>query len=166
VTVTIAVAFGDPIEGPVPPERVVEIAAAMSAAGAHEIALGDTIGVAVPSAVRTLLGSLTERLPGTPLRCHFHNTRNTGYANAFAAVEAGADTLDGSVGGFGGSPFSPGAGGNVATEDLVLMLERDGISTGIDGSAMAETGIWLAGMLGHEGPKAMAGQATAWPPAT
>jgi hydroxymethylglutaryl-CoA lyase len=166
VTVTIAVAYGDPVEGPVPPERVVDIAAAWAAAGAHEIALGDTIGVAVPSAVRTLLAGLASRLPGTPIRCHFHNTRNTGYANAFAAIEGGVTTLDGSVGGFGGSPFSPGAGGNVATEDLALMLERDGIGTGIDAGAMAATGIWLAGVLGHDAPKSMAGLAAPWPPAT
>ncbi len=166
VTVTIAVAYGDPVEGPVPPERVMDLAAAMTAAGAHEIALGDTIGVAVPSTVRALLAGLGERLPGTPIRCHFHNTRNTGYANAFAAVDAGCPTLDASVGGYGGSPFSPGAGGNVATEDLVAMLERDGVATGIDAAEMTATGTWLAGLLDHDGPQAMTGRAGAWPPAS
>ena len=164
VTVTIAVAFGDPIDGTVPPERVVDIAAAMAAAGAVEIALGDTIGVAVPPAVERLVTALRGALPGTGIRCHFHNTRNAGYANAFAAMSAGCSALDAAVGGFGGSPFSPGAGGNVATEDLTSILRRSGIDTGIDPERAAEIGAWLATQLGHDSPPAMTGRAAAWPP--
>ena len=164
VTVTIAVAFGDPIDGTVSPERVVDIAAAMAAAGAVEIALGDTIGVAVPPAVDRLVTAVRRALPATGIRCHFHNTRNAGYANAFAAMSAGCSALDAAVGGFGGSPFSPGAGGNVATEDLTAMLRRAGIDTAIDPERAAEIGAWLAAQLGHDSPPAMTGRAAAWPP--
>lgn len=163
-TVTISVAWGDPIEGPVAPQRVAAIAARMGEAGANEIALGDTIGVAVPTSVRELIGAVRAATPGVAVRCHFHNTRNTGYANAVAAVEAGADALDTAVGGYGGSPFSPGAGGNVATEDLCGMLEAMGWSTGVDVAATAETGAWLSGLLGDEAPPSMLGRAAPWPP--
>lgn len=163
VSVTISVAFGDPIDGPVPPERVAGIARDLSEAGVDEIALGDTIGVAVPGEVARLLAMVTAAAPHTRTRCHFHNTRNTGYANALAAVAAGVQALDASVGGFGGSPFSPGAGGNVATEDLTWMLHRSGMETGLDPDRLAETGQWLAEQLGYEGSKAMHSRAAGWP---
>jgi hydroxymethylglutaryl-CoA lyase len=163
VSVTISVAFGDPIEGAVAPERVASIAGEMAAAGADEIALGDTIGVAVPGDVETVLDQVRPAAPGLLTRCHFHNTRNTGYANAFAALAAGVDALDASVGGFGGSPFSPQAGGNVATEDLAWMLARAGIETALDLDALTETGTWLAQQLGHETPQSMASRVSDWP---
>ena len=164
VSVTISVAWGDPVDGEVPPGRVAEIAGALAAAGAEEIALGDTIGVAVPPTVRDLVEQVREAAPTAKVRCHFHNTRNTGYANALAAMAAGADALDAAVGGFGGSPFSPDAAGNIATEDLTWMLHRMGHDTGIDQEAMAETAQWLAGHLGHDVTAGMAGRATPWPP--
>ena len=162
-SVTISVAFGDPVEGRVEPERVATIAGDMATAGADEIALGDTIGVAVPADVALVLDLVRAAAPGVPVRCHFHNTRNTGYANAFAALAAGVDALDASVGGFGGSPFSPGAGGNIATEDLAWMLERSGLETGLDLAALTETGKWLAQELGHDAPPAMASRSRDWP---
>jgi hydroxymethylglutaryl-CoA lyase len=139
------------------------IAGDMAAAGADEIALGDTIGVAVPGDVETVLDQVRPAAPGLLTRCHFHNTRNTGYANAFAALAAGVDALDASVGGFGGSPFSPQAGGNVATEDLAWMLARAGIETALDLDALTETGTWLAQQLGHETPQSMASRVSDWP---
>lgn len=163
-SVTISVAFGDPVEGEVPPARVAGIAAAMAEAGSHEIALGDTIGVADPQSVRQTLDAVGEAAPDLPIRCHFHNTRSAGYANAMAALDAGARTLDGAVGGFGGSPFSPGAGGNIATEDLTALLDRMGIVTGMDPMMLAATGVWLARQLGHDEPPAMLGRVPAWPP--
>lgn len=164
-SVTISVAFGDPVEGRIPPERVADLAARMAAAGADEIALGDTIGVGVPSRVTHLLDLVRAAAPGARLRCHFHNTRNTGYANAIAALSFGVDALDSSIGGYGGSPFSPGAGGNLATEDLTAMLSEMGIGHGIDPAAAARAGSWLAGLLGHDEPPAMLGRALEWPPA-
>lgn len=163
VSVTIAVAFGDPVDGRVPPERVVALAAACAAAGAGEIALGDTIGVGNPVMVEHLVPAVAAAAPDAAVRCHFHNTRNAGYANAVAAARAGAQTLDAAVGGFGGSPFSPGAGGNVATEDLTALLHGMGLATGIDPVQAASTGAWLANQLGHDRPPAMLGRATAFP---
>jgi hydroxymethylglutaryl-CoA lyase len=164
-SVTISVAFGDPVEGVVPSPRVADIARAMAAAGADEIALGDTIGVADPRSVRVVIDAVGDAAPELPIRCHFHNTRNAGYANAVAALDAGAAVLDAAVGGYGGSPFSPGAGGNIASEDLVGLLERMGTPTGIDAAHLAATGVWLAGELGHEAPPAMLGRVPEWPPA-
>ncbi len=163
-SVTISVAFGDPIDGEVPPRRIADLAARFAEAGAGEIALGDTIGVAAPSDVTEVLAEVRRAADGVAIRCHFHNTRNRGYANAVAAIDAGVDALDSSVGGFGGSPFSPGAGGNIATEDLVAMLDRMGHATGVDAARAAETGVWLAGELGHESAPAMLGRAAQWPP--
>ncbi len=162
VSVTIAVAFGDPVEGAVPMARVVELAAGFAAAGAGEIALGDTIGVANPVGVESLVPAVAAAA-GVAVRCHFHNTRNAGYANAVAAVRSGAASLDAAVGGYGGSPFSPGAGGNVATEDLVALLRGMGIETGIDPALAAATGTWLAGQLGHDHPPAMLARAAPFP---
>jgi hydroxymethylglutaryl-CoA lyase len=163
VTVTITVAFRDPVEGRVPIERVADIAQRMAEAGADEIALGDTIGAGVPTTVRHVLDAVATAVGETPLRCHFHNTRNTGYANAVAALDFGVATLDSAVGGYGGSPFSPGAGGNLATEDLTAMLTEMGVTHGIDTGAMAETGLWLAEKLGDEHPPAMLSRAAGWP---
>jgi hydroxymethylglutaryl-CoA lyase len=163
-SVTIAVAFGDPIEGQVPIVRVAGIAGVMAEAGVDEIALGDTIGVADPNSVRSAIAAVAEAVPGVPIRCHFHNTRNTGYVNAVAAVEAGVAALDSAVGGYGGSPFSPGAGGNVASEDLSSLLHQTGVETGLDPVMLAATGVWLARRLGHEAPPAMLGRVVPWPP--
>jgi hydroxymethylglutaryl-CoA lyase len=163
VSVTISVAFGDPIDGPVPADRVAGIAQTLGEAGVDEIALGDTIGVAVPFDVGRLVAMVAAAAPGVRTRCHFHNTRNTGYANAFAAVTAGVHALDASIGGFGGSPFSPGAGGNIATEDLTWMLERSGMATGLDRERLTEIGQWLAKRLGHESPQSMLAKAGRWP---
>jgi len=150
--ITISTAFGCPFEGEVPVERVVGIAERVAAAGPVEIALADTIGVAVPTQVRELIGRVRERLPAMALRCHFHNTRNTGLANAYAAVEAGVATLDASIGGIGGCPFAPAATGNIPTEDLVYLLERMGVRTGIDLERLIDTGRWLEAQLGRTVP--------------
>jgi len=153
-SVTISVAFGDPYDGPVTPGRVAHIAARAVAAGAQEIALGDTIGVAVPPTVETVVAAVTDAAAGVPIRCHFHDTRRTGLANVYAALRSGVTVLDTSVGGIGGSPFAPKAGGNVATEDAVAFLERLGIATGIDLDATIAVGRWLADRLGHDVPAA------------
>ena len=154
-TVTISCSFGCPFEGRVDPGVVAELAARF--AGSAEVVLADTIGVAVPSAVR----SLVER--SRPDGFHGHNTRNTGYANCLAALDAGAHVLDASVGGLGGCPFSPRATGNVATEDLVYLLEGEGVATGIDLDALVGVSQWLEGVLGRtlEGYVYRAGS---WPP--
>jgi hydroxymethylglutaryl-CoA lyase len=150
--VTISAAFGCPFEGEVPLERVLEIARRVAEANPHEIAFADTIGVAVPAQVTELLTRAREALPSMPLRCHFHNTRNTGIANAYAAVTAGASALDASVGGVGGCPFAPAATGNIATEDLVYMLERSHIETGVSLGALIDTAKWLQEQLGRPVP--------------
>lgn len=150
--VTVSAAFGCPFEGEVAPEKVIEVAMQVAQGAPCEIAIADTIGVGVPSQVTDLLGRLGAALPGMPLRCHFHNTRNTGLANAYAAVEAGAVALDASVGGIGGCPFAPAATGNIPTEDLLYMLQRMGISTGIDLEQTIATGHWLQEQLGRAVP--------------
>jgi hydroxymethylglutaryl-CoA lyase len=153
-SVTISVAFGDPYDGFVAPERVAELAARAAAAGVDEIALGDTIGVAVPPTVRRAVEAVAGAAPRVAIRCHFHDTRRAGLANVYAAVAAGVTIIDTSIGGIGGSPFAPKAGGNVATEDAVAFLERMGIDTGIDLDASIATGHWLAVKLGHDLPAA------------
>jgi len=150
--VTVSAAFGCPFEGEVAPEKVVEVARRVANGNPVEIAIADTIGVGVPSQVTDLLGRLRDALPGMPLRCHFHNTRNTGLANAYAAVEAGASVLDASVGGIGGCPFAPAATGNIPTEDLLYMLERMGVRTGVDLEQTIATGRWLQDRLGRAVP--------------
>jgi hydroxymethylglutaryl-CoA lyase/(R)-citramalyl-CoA lyase len=147
-TVTISVAFGCPFEGPVDPAAVLALAARFR--GADEVVLADTIGVATPRQVRALTTQVAA-LGGT-VGGHFHNTRNTGYANAVAALEAGATVLDASVGGLGGCPFAPRATGNIATEDLVYLLEGDGIETGVDLDALVHVAQWLEELLGRELP--------------
>ena len=146
--VTISVAFGCPFEGEVDEGRVLDLAAEVVAAGTDAILLADTIGVAVPGHVRRLISRVVEL--GIPVGGHFHNTRNTGYANALAALEAGATVLDASVGGLGGCPFAPKATGNVATEDLVYLLHREGIETGIDLEALLGVSRWLEDVLGRQ----------------
>ena len=150
--VTVSAAFGCPFEGEVPVRRVVEIVRRVAEAAPFEIALADTIGVGVPAQVIDLVGRVREAVPGVALRCHFHNTRNTGLANAFAAVQAGVTTLDSSLGGIGGCPFAPAATGNIPTEDLVYMLQRSGYDTGISLAAAIETGKWLQVQLGRPVP--------------
>jgi hydroxymethylglutaryl-CoA lyase/(R)-citramalyl-CoA lyase len=154
ITVTLSVAFGCPFEGPVPPERVLNIVEHLMTVPADEICLADTIGVAVPSQVKELVGG-SMRL-GATVGAHFHNTRNTGYANAVAALEEGAVSLDASVGGAGGCPFAPKATGNIATEDLVYLLRGLGMATGIDLDTLIATSQWLAGQLGKELPGMLA----------
>jgi len=150
--ITLSASFGCPYEGEVPAARVVELARRVAEDQPAEICLADTIGVAVPAQVTELVGYVRGAVPGVPLRCHFHNTRNTGYANALAAIAAGVETLDASIGGIGGCPFAPGATGNIASEDLLYLLERSGWSTGISLAAMIETAQWLEMQLGHKVP--------------
>ena len=151
--VTGSAAFGWPFEGEMPVARVVEVARRCAEAGPFEIALADTIGVGVPAQVTELVSAVRAVIPGaTRLRAHFHNTRNTGLANAWAAVQAGVTTLDASAGGIGGCPFAPAATGNIPTEDLVYMLRRSGIETGIDLDALIATGQWLQETLGRPVP--------------
>jgi hydroxymethylglutaryl-CoA lyase len=149
---TISTAFGCPFEGEVDPARVLAIAERCAAGEPIEIALADTVGVAVPSQVTDLFGRLRQLLPGMPLRAHFHNTRNTGIANAYAAVLAGVGTLDASVGGLGGCPFAPAATGNIPTEDLLYMLDRMGIETGVAIGSLIETGRWVQEQVGRPIP--------------
>ncbi|WP_218566336.1 hydroxymethylglutaryl-CoA lyase [Vallicoccus soli] len=151
-TVTLATAFGCPFEGEVHPDRVADVAA-RAAEGADELCLGDTIGVGVPTQVRDLADAVRGRVgDALPLRWHFHNTRNTGYANAVAALGTGSTVLDASAGGIGGCPFAPAATGNVATEDLAYLLERMGHRTGLDLPALLPTAAFLADRLGHPVP--------------
>lgn len=154
--VTISVAFGCPFEGEVDPGHVAAIAARLATGAPREIALADTIGVAVPSQVADLFRRVAAAAPGVALRAHFHNTRNTGIANAWAALEAGARTLDSSLGGLGGCPFAPGAAGNIATEDLVYMLDRSGVSTGLDLDRLIATSHWLGERMGKSLPSMVA----------
>ena len=143
-TATVSVAFGCPFEGPVDPGHVAEICARLDA---DEIVLADTIGVATPTQVKRLVERVLAG--GGDVGVHLHNTRNTGYANALAALEAGATVLDASVGGLGGCPYAPKATGNIATEDLVYLLEGEGIETGVDLDALVDVSEWLEGLLGH-----------------
>ena len=148
LTLTISVAFGCPFEGEVSEAQVLRIVEAGAEAGVEEIALADTIGVADPWTVRARLEAARRIAPHPAQRAHFHDTRGTGLANAFAAVEAGVDVLDASCGGLGGCPFAPGATGNIATEDLVWMLQRAGYATGINVPAMVEASRWIGGLIG------------------
>jgi (R)-citramalyl-CoA lyase len=150
ITVTISVAFGSPFEGPVAPQRVLDLVERLMAVPPDEICLADTIGVGVPSQVKALVRGARDL--GATVGAHFHNTRNTGYANAVAALEMGAVSLDASVGGAGGCPFAPRATGNIATEDLVYLLRGMGVETGIDLDALIECSRWLGLQLGKEMP--------------
>ena len=159
-SVTLSAAFGCPFEGEVDPARVVDIAARVADAGPDELALADTIGVAVPPQVTDLVARVVDRVGALSLRCHFHNTRNTGFANVVAALDAGVAALDASVGGIGGCPFAPEATGNIATEDLIYLLDRMRIDHGV---SLVETnrvarwvgeqlGLTVPGLLSRAGP--------------
>ena len=150
VSITLSAAFGCPFEGRVEPKVVLGLAERVGAAKPDEIVLADTIGVGVPSQVKALVEGVREF--GSVVGCHLHDTRNTGIANAAAAIEAGATVLDASVGGTGGCPFAPKATGNIATEDLVYLLHGMGHETGIDLDALIECAQWLSGQLGKELP--------------
>ena len=156
-TATIAVAFGCPFEGDVPLERIVSIATRLNAAEPDEVALADTIGCGVPSQVCDAFAALREALgPRVRLRAHFHNTRNTGIANAYAALGCDVATLDASIGGIGGCPFAPKATGNIATEDLVYMLDRMRVAHGVDLERVLTASSWLSGALGKALPSMVA----------
>ena len=161
--VTIAASFGCPFEGEVPEQQVAALAAEAAAMGATEIALADTIGVGDPLAVETRVGLVKAAAPGVSIRCHFHNTRNTGLANAFAAWRSGASTLDTSIGGIGGCPFAPAATGNIPTEDTVYMFERMGVATGYSLPKLLDAAGWLGERLGDRVLPGMLGKAGLFP---
>ena len=148
ISVTVSVAFGCPFDGEVSEEQVTAIVRQAAELGVGEIALADTIGVADPWAVRRRIAAARAAAPDARLRMHFHDTRGTGLANAFASVEAGVDVLDASCGGLGGCPFAPAATGNIATEDLCYMLHRAGFDTGLDVEALIEAGRWIGEKIG------------------
>ena len=147
--VMISAAFGCPYEGEVSMQRILELAEQVLEADPAELGIADSIGVAVPGQVTELLGRVSELAGDLPLRCHFHNTRNTGLANAQAAVDAGVTYLDASIGGIGGCPFAPAATGNIPTDDLLYMLDRSGIDTGVDLAKVIDTSRWLEAELGR-----------------
>lgn len=147
ISVTFSTAFGCPFDGEVSEDQVVSLAREAANAQVAEIALADTIGVADPWTVRRRVEAVRAVTGDIPLRLHFHDTRNTGLANAFAGVEAGVDILDASCGGLGGCPFAPDATGNIGTEDLVYMLERAGFETGYEIGKLIETAKWMSGVL-------------------
>jgi hydroxymethylglutaryl-CoA lyase len=156
VSATVSVAFGCPYEGEVSVDRATDVARRAAATGADEVALADTIGVAVPTDVTARFEALAPLVGPTPLRAHFHNTRNTGLANIVAAVVAGVTTIDASIGGVGGCPFAPGATGNVPTEDVVYLLERMGVDTGLDLAALTGVVPWIEERLGTRVPGLLA----------
>jgi hydroxymethylglutaryl-CoA lyase len=150
--ITISTAFGCPFDGEVDPQRVVDMAKTAAASGPVEIAVADTIGVAGPRDVADLVARVKAAIAPLPVRVHFHNTRNTGLANVWAAVTAGAKTVDASLGGLGGCPFAPRATGNVPTEDVVYMLERSGYHTGLDLNRVIGAAEWLTRNMGRDLP--------------
>ena len=151
-TLTISASFGCPYEGEVSVSRVVDIARRGAGAGAVEIALADSIGAAVPTDVHERLDAVRAVIGDAALRAHFHNTRNTGLANAYAAIESGIDALDASLGGIGGCPFAPNATGNIPTEDLAYLLARMGVATGLDLEALTDIVPWIEAQLGKRVP--------------
>jgi hydroxymethylglutaryl-CoA lyase len=150
--VMISSAFGCPYEGEVPLGRVLDLVSQVMEGEPVELGLADSIGVGVPDQVTEMIAAVRSRAPGVPIRCHFHNTRNTGLANAQAAVVAGVASLDASIGGIGGCPFAPAATGNIPTDDLVYMLDRQGIATGVSLERIIETSQWLQAQLGRGTP--------------
>jgi hydroxymethylglutaryl-CoA lyase len=162
VEVSISASFGDPFEGDVPPERVLEVAERLLEAGVVALSLGDTTGMATPTRVWTVVGLLLDKLAGVPLNLHFHDTRGTALANVLAALELGVTDFDASVGGLGGSPFAPGAAGNVATEDLVHMLEDMGIQTGVDLDRVLEATRLVETLVGHSIPSRVSKAGPRW----
>jgi len=149
VECTISVAFGDPFEGDVPAERVIVLAERLVEVGVAGISLGDTIGVGTPAQVERMVVSFRDRLANVPLNLHFHDTRSTAMANLLAALRAGATEFDASVGGLGGSPFAPGAGGNVATEDLVISMKDLGVETGVHLDRLLHAARLVESLVGH-----------------
>ncbi|MCU0278640.1 MAG: hydroxymethylglutaryl-CoA lyase [Candidatus Nanopelagicales bacterium] len=162
VSVTLSASFGCPYEGEVEVSRLVDVAQQVAAAGIDELAIADTIGVAVPKDVHQRVSAVREAVD-VPLRVHVHNTRNSGYASALAAAEAGVGVLDASLGGIGGCPFAPRATGNIATEDLVYALERSGFDTGLDLDELCRASEWLGQQLGRPTPGLVA-KAGGFPP--
>lgn len=150
--ITIGSAFGCPFEGELPADRTLRMAVAAAESEPREVGLADTIGVASPAEVERLVERVAAAIAPLPVRVHFHNTRNTGLANVWAAVNAGARTVDASLGGLGGCPFAPGATGNVPTEDVVYMLERSGVSTGLDLDRLVEASLWFSKVMGKSLP--------------
>jgi hydroxymethylglutaryl-CoA lyase len=150
--ITIGASFGCPFEGEVLGSHVVDMAKSAAESEPREIALADTIGVAVPAQVADLVGQVREAIAPLPVRVHFHNTRNTGLANVWAAVQAGAATVDASLGGLGGCPFAPGAAGNVPTEDVIYLLERSGVATGLDLDRLIAAVQWFSTVMGRPLP--------------
>ena len=150
--VMISAAFGCPYEGEVPVARVIEIAKRLMEAETAELGIADSIGVAVPNQVTDLVGELRNHFGEVPLRMHLHNTRNTGLANAYAAVDAGVEYVDSSIAGIGGCPFAPRATGNIPTDDLMYMLDRAGVETGVSLQKIVETSQWLEQEIGRELP--------------
>jgi hydroxymethylglutaryl-CoA lyase len=150
--VMISSAFGCPFEGEVPVKRVLDLVEQVMEGDPVELGLADSIGVGVPSQVRDLIGAVRDKAPGVPIRCHFHNTRNTGIANAQAALDAGVASLDASIGGIGGCPFAPAATGNIPTDDLLYMLDRSGVETGVSLEGIIATSHWLVEQLGRGTP--------------
>jgi hydroxymethylglutaryl-CoA lyase len=150
--VVVATAWGCPYEGDVPVARVLAVAGRAVADGADAISFGDTTGMATPGRVRDLVGSFRSSYPDLTLNLHFHNTRGAGLANVLAALEMGVADFDASVGGLGGCPYAPGASGNIATEELVHMVEDMGVATGVDLTAMIEAAAAAERVVGRELP--------------
>lgn len=153
--VLIAAAFGCPFEGDVAPDRIIEISEQLLTSTPDTFGVADSIGVAVPRQIKTVINRIKPMIGEIPLRCHLHDTRNTGIANAFAAVESGATRIDASTGGIGGCPFAPAATGNIATEDLLYAFNRSGIDCGVDIDRTLATSTWLAEQLGHDVPSSL-----------
>jgi len=162
LSATLSCVWGCPFDGEVGVDQVADLVGRIAALGVQEIALADTIGVGDPWAVTRKVEAARKAAPDAVLRLHFHDTRNTGLANAYAGVEAGIDVLDASVGGIGGCPFAPGATGNIATEDLVYMLERAGFETGYDLDSLIESARWIGEKIGRPAPSALS-RAGGWP---
>lgn len=162
LSATLSCVWGCPFDGEVSAEQVADLVGRIAELGVAEIALADTIGAGDPWAVTRKVEAARAAAPDAVLRLHFHDTRNTGLANAFAGIEAGVSVLDASVGGIGGCPFAPGATGNIATEDLVYMLERAGFSTGYDLDALITTARWIGEKIGRPAPSALS-RAGGWP---
>jgi len=162
LSATLSCVWGCPFEGEVSDGQVADLVGRIAELGVAEIALADTIGAGDPWAVTRKVEAARAAAPDAVLRLHFHDTRNTGLANAYAGIEAGLSVLDASVGGIGGCPFAPGATGNIATEDLVFMLERAGFSTGYDLDALIKTARWIGEKIGRPAPSALS-RAGGWP---
>ena len=162
VEVSISASFGDPFEGDVPPERVLDLAQRLVDSGVAAISLGDTTGMATPTRVWSVAGLLLDKLPDVPLNLHFHDTRGSAMANVLAALQLGIEEFDASVGGLGGSPFAPGANGNLATEDVVHMLSDMEIETGVDLDRLLEVTQLVESLVGHAVPSQVSKAGPRW----